>query len=213
MFKRDKTTIILPYTGKVTSGVYSKTSIAMTVTVNNIVVSQNQRQNAPVVAPYNEISYPHDNTTAIVSNTGTLGQSPIVLGYIQSALFTNIDLQPGETIKYSDNWLIKYGNNGITASFIQNNAYNATLPSGEWLGKFITDLINDNNVVLRNYINEQINLFLTTHTHSGVQTGGGTSGTAIQTITNITQNNSLNNDQTAINNQEYLLNNNAQPTP
>jgi hypothetical protein len=170
-----------------------------------------------LTTPPGYFSVPLDNSNAIIMNVAGSNKTQVVTGIVTTIPLNNPiitdGVSPGEGGIVSTNWGLVVKNNAILGYKFDNDAYRATLNSGEWLGKFIKDLINDNNVVLRDYINNQINLFLTTHTHSGVTSGGSNTGIAVQPVTNIVQNTTLNDDVTYINDENYLLNDNAIVVP
>ena len=207
---------ILCYMGLASNTVLIKdgSSPAISGDITNVVTSGNVRNNVPYVFSYGYLSIPNDNVRVVITNAGITGQSPLALGVITPMASNNpATISKGEGCNYSNNWVLKYGNTGLTAYKIDNPNYSATIPSGEWFIKFVRDLINDNNVVLRNYINNQINQFLTTHIHSGGTLPSGNTGVATSTISNISASSALSNDDNYAANQNCLLNDNAIPTP
>lgn len=207
---------ILCYVGLAnsTSLVKDGSSPAVSGNISNVVTAGNVRNNVPYIFSYGYLSIPNDNVRVVITNAGITGQSPLALGVITPLASNNpVTLNKGEGCNYSNNWILKYGNTGLTAYKIDNADYLATLPSGEWFIKFVRDLINDNNVVLRNYINNQINEFLTTHIHSGGTLPSGNTGAATTTITNIASSTALSQDDSYAANQNCLLNDNAITLP
>lgn len=192
---------VLPYTGKSSSPTFTKDGETpnVTLTVNNIVVENNQRQAAPVVFPSGFCSLPNDNTQMILFNSGVMGQNPIILGSITSIESDNpVTLQPGESYNYSNEWAIKYGNSAVQAYKLDTPNYLMTLPAGEWLGKFLTDIITRLT---------QIETYYNTHIH--VAPGGNT---AVPTVL-LPDDADLTQDQTYINDGNYLLGPNAEVLP
>ncbi|MDQ5920954.1 MAG: hypothetical protein QG673_1010 [Pseudomonadota bacterium] len=173
-------------------------SPSVTADVNNVTVIGNNRQSVACLFPYGYFSVPKDGVNAVVLNTGDTGSNPLVIGVLVG--FQNLPYtpQPGEGGLFSDNWLLAQQNDAIRAYKIDAATYRATLPCGEWLGKYLTDILNRLDVIEK---------YLNTHTHSGVETGGGISGIAnpIEPDTNIAA------DKTSISNEEYLLNDKAKP--
>lgn len=171
---------------------------SVTTDVNNVTVIGNNRQNVACVFPYGYFSVPKDGVNAVLLNTGDTGSNPLVLGVLVG--FDNLPYtpKPGEGGLFSDNWLLVQQNDAIRAYKIDDADYNATLPSGEWLGKYLTDILNRLDA---------IDEYLNTHTHTGVQTGTGVSGIANP----ITPDPNIDKDKTSISNEEYLLNDSAKP--
>lgn len=206
---------ILCYTGICKNATITKdnSTNAIVSDVENIVTNGNVRNSVPHVFPYGYMSIPNDNVRMVIVNAGITGQSPIVIGSLNSLTEANpVTIAKGEGFNYSNNWILKYGNAGLTAYKIDNANYLATLPSGEWFIKFVRDLINDNNVVLRDYINQQINIFLRTHVHTGGTISGNT-GEATTTIVDITSSVTLSQDDGYAAAQNCLLNDNAIVVP
>lgn len=171
---------------------------SVTTDVNNVTVIGNNRQNVACVFPYGYFSVPKDGVNAVLLNTGDTGSNPLVLGVLVG--FDNLPYtpKPGEGGLFSDNWLLVQQNDAIRAYKIDSGEYSATLSSGEWLGKYLIDILTRLNA---------IDSYLNTHTHTGVQTGTGVSGTANP----ITPDPNIDKDKTSISNEEYLLNENAKP--
>ncbi|MBP9741919.1 MAG: hypothetical protein KBD37_01025 [Burkholderiales bacterium] len=173
-------------------------SSCVTADVNNITIVGNNRQNVACVFPYGYFSVPKDGTNTVVLNTGDTGSNPLMIGVLIG--FDNLPYTPqaGESGLFSDNWILAQQNYAIRAYKIDDTGYRATLPCGEWLGKYLTDILTRL---------DSIEQYLNTHTHSGVQTGGGISGIAspIEPDPNIAQ------DKSSISNEEYLLNGKAKP--
>lgn len=172
---------------------------SVTADIKNITVIGNNRQNAAFVFPYGFFSVPKDGVNAIVVNPGNTGGNPLVIGVVVGFDKLPYIFKAGESGLFSDNWILAQQNEAIKAYKIDNSDYSATLPSGEWLGKYLTDILNRL---------DSIETYLNTHTHTGVETGSGISGIAnpIASDPNIAK------DKSSINNQDYLLNTNAKPT-
>lgn len=169
---------------------------AVTTDIKNITVIGNNRQNVPCIFPYGYFSVPKTGTNAILLNTGKTGGNPLLLGVMVG--FYKLPYKPksGESGLFSDNWILAQQNDAIRGYKLDDKEYRATLASGEWIGKYLTDVLNRLTVIEK---------YLNTHTHTGVQIGGGVSGTAnpIKPDPNIDK------DKTSISNEEYLLNDNA----
>ncbi|MCE3267803.1 MAG: hypothetical protein K0R49_55 [Burkholderiales bacterium] len=172
---------------------------SVTTNVNNINVIGNNRQNVACVFPHGYFSVPKDGVNAVLLNTGDTGSNPLVLGVLVG--FDNLPYtaKPGESGQFSDNWLLVQQNDAIRAYKLDDEEYNTTLPSGEWLGKYLTDILNRLGTI-EEYLNN--------HTHAGVQTGSGISGAATSPIA---PDPNIDKDKTSIQNEEYLLNNSAKP--
>lgn len=171
-------------------------SAAVTADINNVLVKGNSRQNIPCVFPYGYLSVPKDGVNAIMLNTGESGSNPLLLGTIVGMNKLPYSLKSGESCQFSNNWLLVQQNEAICAYKINNAEYKATLASGEWLGKYLTDILNRLQTI------EQ---YLNTHTHAGVQTGTGISGIAKP----IAPDENIAKDKASINHEEFLLNDNA----
>lgn len=132
----------LPYTGKSSHAIFSNdgTTPSVTMTVNNVVVQGNVRNNTIVAFPYGFCSVPTNNTQMVILNTGILGQSPIAIGSV-APIQSNIVCLAGESFNYSNSWILKYSNTGLLAYFRSTPAFVATLPNGEFIGKILTDII------------------------------------------------------------------------
>lgn len=171
---------------------------SVTSDIHNITVIGNNRQNVACIFPYGYFSVPKNGINAVLLNTGDTGSNPLLLGVVVG--FNNLPYIPkaGESGLFSDNWLLVQQNEAIRAYKIDNKEYSATLASGEWLGKYLTDILNRLDT-LETYLN--------THTHVGVQTGQGVSGVPNPLIPDP----NISKDKASIKNEEYLLNNNAKP--
>ncbi|MFN8770049.1 MAG: hypothetical protein ACK5Z5_02700 [Neisseriaceae bacterium] len=176
----------------------SSNNCCVTCDVINISVIGNNRQNVPCIFPYGYISVPKDGINGLLLNTGDTGSNPVLLGVVVG--FDNLpySLKAGESALFSDNWLLTQQNDAIRAYKIDDKSYSATLPSGEWLAKYLTDILNRLDT---------IETYLNNHTHKGVKAGTDDSGKASP----ITPDPNISKDKTSISNEEYLLNNNAKP--
>ncbi len=173
-------------------------SPGVTTDINNITVVGNNRQNISCIFPYGYFSVPKDGINAVLLNTGNTGSNPLLLGVLVGFDKLPYTPKPGESGLFSDNWLLVQQNDAIRAYKIDDEEYSATLASGEWLGKYLTDILNRLDA---------IDEYLNTHTHAGVQTGGGISGIANP----IKPDPNMGKDKASISNEEYLLNDNAKP--
>ncbi len=179
-------------------------------TINNILMT----------TPYGMYALPNDNTNATLIPINGSPKALQCIGFTQSLPADSpITLAQGEFTYASNNWSLNWNNDGLRANKLDNADYLATLISGEWANKIMSNLINDNNSVLRNYINNTINAFLTSHVHSpGTFTAGGdpvlgVSGAATTSVTNIATSTTLSDDANYISNENDLLNDNAIPVP
>ncbi len=173
---------------------------SVTTDINNITVIGNNRQDVACVFPCGYFSVPKDGANAVLLNTGDTGSNPLLLGVVVG--FNNLPytLKPGESGLFSDNWLLVQQNDAIKAYKIDDASYGATLSSGEWVGKYLTDILKRLDA---------IDDYLNNHTHTGVQTGTGVSGIANP----IPPDPNIDKDKTSIGKEEYLLNDNAKPIP
>jgi hypothetical protein len=162
--------------------------------------------NIPVLSPYGHGSIPVSNQKGLLIPLDNSNKSYVNCGYHTVIPPIPYTFEAGEAWSNSQNYVLAYQKNGIIGYRVNDNSFSATLPNGEWVGKLVSDLIADNNTTIREYINEQINLFLRTHVHSGVTTGTGVSGTATDIIPDIEPNATLAADNTAISEQKYLIN-------
>jgi len=172
---------------------------AVTSSVNNITVIGNNRQNVAYVMPYGFFSVPKNGVNAIIINPGDTGGNPLVIGTIVGFEDLPYTPKPGESGNFSDNWLLVYQNDAVRAYKIDDPDYAATLPSGEWLGKYLTNILNRL---------ETVEKYLNTHTHTKVQSGTDVSG-----IPNpIIPDENIAKDKKSIKDEEFLLNNRAKPS-
>ncbi len=181
----------------------------ITGTFTNIRAKGYNITNIPILSPYGQGSIPVTNLKGVLIPLDHSNKSYVNCGFHIVVPPIPYTFSTGESWSNSQNYVLAYQKNGIIGYRVSDTGYSATLPSGEWVGKLVSDLIADNNTTLRNYINEQINFFLRTHVHSGVTTGVGTSGIATDIIPDITQNTILADDKESIDNQNYLINNNG----
>ena len=174
---------------------------AVTSDINNITVVGNNRQNVIHVFPYGFMSVPKNGVNAVILNTGESGGNPLVIATIVGFDKDKLPykLQPGDSFNFSDNWLLVQQNDAVKAYKIDDKNYSATLCSGEWLGKYLTNILNRLEAV-ENYLN--------THTHTKVQSGTDISGipNPIMPDPNIAK------DKKSIKDEEYLINDRAKPT-
>ena len=192
---------------------------APTANMNNYQINGYSFSECPVISDYRHISIAKSNVDGTLHMEGANSQYPLVTGFYNKLTITQytiLNLQPGESSNYADNWALVYQNDGITARKFDNSEYLATLPSGEHFSKYILDLIEDNNVKLRGYINDKINSTFNSHTHSFAYNAGatpttGTSNAPGSTIADIEQNSTLEADKSAVTAQECLLNDKAKP--
>lgn len=162
--------------------------------------------NIPILSPYGHGSIPVSYQKGLLIPLDNSNKSYVNCGYHTVIPPIPYTFEAGEAWSNSQNYVLAYQKNGIIGYRVNDNSFSATLPNGEWVGKLVSDLIADNNTTIREYINEQINVFLTTHVHAGVTTGMGTSGPATDIITDIPPNATLTADNTAISEQKYLIN-------
>jgi hypothetical protein len=167
---------------------------SVTCDVINISIIGNNRQDVPCIFPYGYISVAKDGVNSLLLNTGDTVSNPVLVGVVVGFKQLPYNLKAGESALYSDNWLLVQQNDAIRA----DKSYSATLPSGEWIGKYLTDIVNRLDAI------EQ---YLNNHTHKGVKAGTDDSGKASP----ITPDPNISKDKTSINNEEYLLNNKAKP--
>lgn len=192
----------------------------VTAQANNAYTTGYTINNILMTTPYGMYALPNDNTNATLIPINGSPKALQCIGFTQSLPSDSpINLVTGEFAYASNNWALVWNNDGLRANKLNNPDYLATLISGEWANKIMSDLINDNNSVLRNYINNTVNAFLTSHVHSpGTFTAGGdpvlgVSGTATTSVTNITTSTTLSDDANDISAEKDLLNNHAEPVP
>jgi hypothetical protein len=173
-----------------------------TCTIQNTYATGYQTATVTIIAPYGCICLPNASSQALVTQLNGSSKAMIIQGFInQLPVNSPINIVEGEFAYASDNWALVYNNDGLRANKLDNADFLATLPNGEFIGQMIQDLINDNNNVIRGWLNE--------HVHSN---GNGGANTGIPTIT-IDTSTILTNDNTYIENENYLLNNDGTMYP
>lgn len=118
--------------------------------------------------------------------------------------------QVGESWINSANYVLVMQNNGIIAyRTTLSPEFHATLLNGEFVNQILLNILNDNNNVLRNYINDTIVQIYNNHTHGGVARGGDSTGAPSTPMTDITPNDTLIHDKNCINAGNDLINDNG----
>lgn len=179
-------------------------STNVTSDINNIVVVNNNRQNVPYMFPYGFCGLPNDNAATVILNSGVYCTHPIVIGQLTAQQDLPYTLQKGESFNYSNKWMFTYQNSGIMAYKI-GTQYKATLPSGEWIGKYLTDVMT--------LVIELIN-YIANHEHAaGTLVAGniavtGDTGSPIEKTPDYS---GVSEDLNSIKKEQYLLNQNASP--
>lgn len=158
-----------------------------------------------IASPYGSGSFPLSGIDGLLVTLEGSSSTYVCAGFMQEIPPTPHTPLEGESWNFSRNYTLMFQNNGLIAYRINDDTYTAPIISGSWANKIFQDLIEDNNVTLRDYINDQINIFLTTHTHTGITTGGGISGPSVQTIMDIATNATLEADDDAITDGETLI--------
>jgi hypothetical protein len=194
--------------GKCKNSSFNNDGSTTTITsdVNNIVVVNNNRQNVPYMFPYGFCGLPNDNATTVILNSGVYCTNPIVIGQLTAQQNLPYNLQQGESFNYSNNWMITYQNNGIMAYQI-GTQYKATLPSGEWIGKYLADVMS---------LLVELIQYIATHEHvAGSLVAGNTpvTGNTAAPVEPTPDYSNINDDIKSISNSEYLLNQNAKSLP
>ncbi len=188
MINRIKNTMsrIMAYGGYVLSSAFNAdpTLPAVQVEVSNIIVNGNNRSKVPVAYPYGFGAIPPPNLQILLINPGQNGQNPIIIGALDSpgAGFSYTP-QPSESYNYNKNWLLTYQLGGIIA--YKNNdttSYQATLPSGEWMNKILTDIISRLGAI-ESFINNHEHTAGTYTAPSGGGPVAGVSGMVVSPIT------------------------------
>ena len=124
---------------------------------------------------YGSGSYPMGYYNSYLVTIEDSRRSVVSLGFSQSIPQSPYTPNEGESWRFSQKYIMYMQNNGIMAYRITDptntvpNNYSATLISGEWVNKIVKDLIEDNNVTLRTFINQTLQTFIndsfTNHIH------------------------------------------------
>lgn len=185
---------------------------------NNLYTTGNNNVNIKMVTPYGYFCIPKKNANNCMIPINDSPKGYVNIGFINSlSISTPINITDGEFVFASDNWALTWNNDGLNANKLDNSNYFATLISGQWVNYLMLNRITE----IENMINEINNNYTTlkntfnAHIHSGVQTGGGNSGTSTFSLaqTNLPIPATLNDDTNYINNENDLLNDNAIETP
>lgn len=130
----------------------------ITATFQDIRANGYNLENIIVLSPYGQGSIPVTNIRGmLVADQESNKNAYYCVGY-SNCLPPNTAYSPanGESWSFSQKYVLAYQNTGIAAYRVEDNAYSATLASGEWIEKIFKDIIADNNTTLRNYINDVI---------------------------------------------------------
>ncbi len=175
-----------------------KTLKFITGTFNNIRAKGNPVDSVSVLSPYGHGSFPVTNMNAFISPVEDSNKQYFCLGF-QNVIppidgFTPVE---GESWNFSKKYTLVYYNTGLIAYRNEAGTYQATLVSGEWMGKILTDLIDDNNkdvdaTSIRGWINTVLIPQLAAQSPPIV-------------ITPIAVNPTLTSDKTAITDNEILI--------
>ena len=180
----------------------------------NLYTTGNTNVNIQMVTPYGYFGIPKANANTCMIPINDSPKGYVSIGFLGSLPVSSpISITDGEFAFASDNWALTWNNTGLNANKLDNPSYFATLISGQWVNYLmlnrITEIENIINEINTNYTT-LVNIF-NVHVHTGVQTGGGTSGPSSTplTQTDLPIPTTLSDDTTYINNENDLLNDNA----
>lgn len=185
-------------------------------TFTNMRANGYQVENITMTTTYGVGGIPPDGLSGLLIPIEGSNKSYVCAGFGQVIPNINYSFNSGESWLTSAPYftnpgytLIMQSSGVIVYRIINPNhlPFYATLPSGEWMNKILGDLLNDNNSVLRDYINNTIVSIFNAHTHIAPSGGGATSApTAPNTMTNIPNSTTLPDDATAVSNKNTLIN-------
>lgn len=165
----------------------------ITGTFTNMRANDYSPENIIILSPYGHGSFPVNGLKGMLIPDQDSGKNAYYCaGFSSNFPPISYTFQQGESWNFSQNYVLVCQNNGLITYRINDTAYQATLISGEWTNKILSDLIQDNNTYIRQYIN---NVIVPAFAGLGV------------TIPPIVVNTDLISDNTAISNKNTLITN------
>lgn len=120
-----------------------------------------------IMSPYGQGSVPLNGIQGLLVPLNESNKTYVNMGFVQVIPDIPYTFNAGDSWSFSQNYVLAYQNSGIIAYRISDDSYNATLISGQWTNKILTDIITRLN---------DLETYLNTHVHIGVTTGSGSSG-------------------------------------
>jgi hypothetical protein len=124
---------------------------------NNIRMKGFTQDYIQIIYPYGSFGVPNSNIPMILIPLNDSQKSSwVALG--TGVVFPTVphEFIEGESASYSNKYVLAIQNDKLVAYRISDNQYQATLISGEWTNKILADIIEDNNLVIRDYLNQII---------------------------------------------------------
>ena len=181
---------------------------------NNVYTTGYNLSQVTVVAPYGMYALPKDNSNALLMQINESAKGWVNIGYLKSLPSDSpISIAKGEFAYASDNWGLRWNNDGLRANKLDNPIYLATLPSGEWTGYLVKNRITEvSNVISGVNTNYTTLMAWATLVTAALNALGRTEVTALsQTPLQVPQ--TLAKDTNYITSENYLLNNKAIVNP
>lgn len=117
----------------------------ITGTFTNIRTKGNAMDSISILSPYGHSGLPITNMNAFISPAEDSNKQYFCLGFQNTMPPVPYTPVMGESWNFSKVYTLMYKNIGLVAYRNNDTGYHATLVSGEWMGKILTDLIDDNN--------------------------------------------------------------------
>lgn len=176
------------------------------------------RQSCKLSQPFGRYSNPINESQTVMMYTGSFKQDPYVIGYLQDWNANwQWSLMQGESVDTSLNFALKYDNvAGLRAYKLDNEEFVCTLPNGEFVGEMILNRINEIEELISVLNSNLSNLQSVFNNHTHLYAPGP--GSPTPTANPATPFNpspapspaTLSNDTDYINNENYLIGENAE---
>jgi hypothetical protein len=155
MFNAIKNTISF-FVGIVSGSRFNKNNQLPSVQITiKSTVANYQIQDIPVIQPYGFLSRPPKDTRYVIANSSN-GQSPNALGVIEGVSPSHpIELLEQETSQ-GIKFILAQRLDGAKYYIKDKTTYSATAISGEWVVQILSNIIEDNNREIRNWINIEL---------------------------------------------------------
>ncbi len=151
-----KVTAMFVKLGKAIISTYNGVSF-ITGTFLNVRANGYNPTNIITLSPYGQGSFPVPGIRGMLIPDQDSNKAYYNVGFSNTlppgTSYTPVE---GESWDFSQNYVLAYMNMGIMAYRVNDDVYHATLISGEWVNKILSDIIADNNTTLRDYINDVI---------------------------------------------------------
>lgn len=156
------------------------------LTTKNIFGYGNQLSDINVINPYGVGNIPPNNSNVFLTSVSNSEKCLYSLGSVTAIPNITREPQQGESWSFSQKYVLAYQNDGIKAYRQANSPdFYCTLPNGQAFVQMMINRINELEAIIlainQNYT--ELKSTFDNHKHSGIQPGGGNSGTSTVFLT------------------------------